>query len=167
MKTKNRIFLTTLIAALLSFFAYLLVAGHYKSLAYEADGKYFVSYVIDGDTVALSNGERLRYIGINTPEIRHPIRGLEPYGIEAKKFNEEKVNRRWVRLEFDIEKRDKYGRLLAYVFYDDIFINAELIKSGLAKVMTIPPNTKYHSLLSTLEKKARASHVGIWNKNPR
>lgn len=122
----------------------------------------YVKRVIDGDTIVLTNNQRVRYIGIDTPEISHPHKGVEWLGAEAKDFNKKLVEHKWVRLEFDIELRDKYGRLLAYVYVDDKFVNAELVKQGYAKVYTFPPNVKYVDLFLELQKEARGHTRGLW-----
>ena len=126
--------------------------------------RYFVSRVIDGDTILLANKERIRYVGINTPETNHPSKPVEWMGKEAKEYNRGLVEHKWVYLEFDIELRDKYGRLLAYVFVDDTFVNAELVKQGYAQVLTIPPNVKHTGLFLDLEREARAAKRGLWSK---
>lgn len=126
--------------------------------------RYFVTRVIDGDTIVLANNDRVRYIGINTPEIHHPTKEVEWMGNEAKEFNEGLVGARWVTLEFDIEERDRYGRLLAYVYVGDTFVNAELVRRGFAQVYTVPPNVRYADDLLRLEREARASHAGLWSE---
>lgn len=116
----------------------------------------YVLRVIDGDTVALKGGQRVRYIGIDTPE-----KG-RPYYLEAKKENEKLVLGKKVRLEFDVEKQDKYGRTLAYVYVGDVFINAELVKNGYAMVYTCPPNVKYAKTFLALQREARKAERGLW-----
>jgi len=106
---------------------------------------YQVERVIDGDTIKLSNGERVRYIGIDTPE-----RGGKSSGEEAYYANKRLVDGKKVRLEFDVQKRDDYRRLLAYVYIDDIFVNAWLVENGYARVATFPPNVKYEKLFLKL-----------------
>ncbi|MCS3919096.1 thermonuclease family protein [Fervidibacter sacchari] len=118
--------------------------------------------VIDGDTVVLSDGRTLRYIGIDAPE-----RG-QPFYEAAKNFNRRLVQGRVVELEFDIERYDRYGRLLAYVFIRDakgkrIFVNAELVSNGFAKVYTKPPNVRYADLLFRLQEEAREKRKGLWS----
>lgn len=133
-------------------------------------GLYYVKYVIDGDTIVVGNNEKVRYIGIDTPEILHPKKGPETYEYlakEAMEFNRGLVLNKWVRLEFDVEKRDKYNRLLAYVFKDDVFVNAELVKEGYASVYTFPPNVKHYDLLLKLERDARKAGIGLWAKKKR
>lgn len=122
-----------------------------------------VSFVIDGDTIVLSNGEHVRYIGINAPEIAHEDKPAEYYGEEAYRFNQELAKNKWVRLEYDIEKRDHYGRLLAYVFtLDGTFLNGELVKYGYAYVLSKPPNLKYDGLLLKLQQDAIKEKRGLW-----
>lgn len=116
----------------------------------------YVLRVIDGDTVVLEGGQRVRYIGIDTPE-----KG-RPYYLEAKKENERLILGKKVRLEFDVEKQDKYGRTLAYVYVGDVFINAELVKNGYAMVYTCPPNVKYAKTFLALQREARKVKRGLW-----
>ncbi|MFT7645132.1 MAG: micrococcal nuclease [Candidatus Paceibacteria bacterium] len=120
--------------------------------------------VIDGDTIVvlITNKEQtIRYIGIDTPE---PYRDAEPacFSLEASLKNRELVEGKIVRLESDRENTDRYGRLLRYVYVDDIFVNAELIKEGYAKDMAIKPNTVHKNLFATLEQAARKQGVGLW-----
>ena len=129
--------------------------------------EYFVKNVIDGDTIELSNGARVRYIGIDTPEIRKRdgVRwryAPEPYALEAKDVNSELVGKRKVRLEFDIEKKDKYGRLLAYVYADGEMVNAELLRRGYASLYMFPPNVKHRAFLAAAQEEARRARRGIW-----
>jgi len=122
-----------------------------------------VSLVIDGDTIVLSNGEHVRYIGINAPEIAHEDNPAEYYGEEAHRFNKKLAENKWVRLEYDIEKKDQYGRLLAYVFLlDGTFLNGELVKYGYAYVLSKPPNLKYNRLLLELQQNAIKKKRGLW-----
>ena len=123
---------------------------------------YQVERVIDGDTIKLTNGERVRYIGIDTPETKHPKKPVQYFGEEAYEANRKLVEGRKVRLEFDVEKRDKYGRLLAYVYVDDTFVNAWLVENGFAQVMTVPPNVRYKELFLKLQKDARENKKGLW-----
>lgn len=129
----------------------------------EAD-LYYVKRVIDGDTILLANGQRVRYIGIDTPETKHPYRPVEEMGEEAYLYNKDLVEKKWVRLEFDVEKRDKYNRLLAYVYVGDTFVNAKLIEDGFAQVYTVSPNIKYHELFLKLQRQARQNKRGLWGE---
>ncbi len=121
--------------------------------------------VIDGDTIRFRLGDRIetvRYIGLDTPETVHPARGIEPYGLAASAFNRTLVEGRKVRLELDTEPRDHYGRLLAYVYTDSLFVNAELIRQGYAQVFTVPPNVRHADEFVRLQRQARLTDRGLW-----
>lgn len=122
-----------------------------------------VARVIDGDTIELENGERVRYIGIDTPETVHPLKAVQFMGKDASEFNRKLVEGKDVRLEYDVQRTDKYGRTLAYVYLGDLFVNAELVKQGYAQIMTIPPNVKYQELFLSLQRGAREVKAGLWN----
>jgi micrococcal nuclease len=125
-----------------------------------------VERVVDGDTIIVRVGgrrERLRYIGMDTPETKHPRKEVQPFGPEADAANRRLVGGQTVRLVFDAQARDKYGRLLAYVYLDDgTFVNAELVRLGLARVMTIPPNVRHAEEFVRLQRQARAAGRGMW-----
>jgi len=128
--------------------------------------------VIDGDTISVcclaGREERVRYIGVNTPEVHHPTKGEEPGGREATEVNRQLVGGRQVRLDLDVQERDRYGRVLAYVWMDRggeaVMVNAELVRRGYAQVMTIPPNVKYQELFLKLQREAREVGRGLWRK---
>ena len=141
--------------------ALLLVAG--SASAAPIDG--IVVRVVDGDTIDVQLADRVekvRYIGVNTPEIHHPIKGEEPGGREAAEVNRRLVAGRHVRLELDVRTRDRYGRLLAYVWLGDTMVNAELVRRGYAQVMTVPPNVRYQDLFLKLQREARDAGRGLW-----
>lgn len=128
-----------------------------------------VIQVIDGDTIQVccvaGKQERVRYIGINTPETHHPTKGPEAYGKEAAAANIKLVAGRMAQLEFDVQRRDNYGRLLAYVYLEDgTFVNAWLVEYGYAQVMTVPPNLKHQGLLLKLQAAARGAKRGLWGR---
>jgi micrococcal nuclease len=123
-----------------------------------------VTRVIDGDTIELENGDRVRYIGVDTPETVHPSKAVQFMGKEASEFNRKLVEGKDVRLEYDVKKTDKYGRTLAYVYVGDLFVNAELVKRGYAQIMTIPPNVMYQDLFLELQRGARKVKLGLWNE---
>ncbi|MBC7328267.1 thermonuclease family protein, partial [bacterium] len=123
-----------------------------------------VARVIDGDTFVLKSGQHVRLIGINAPELHHPVLGEEPYGKEAKEHLEKLIKGKKVRLEFDVQKYDKYGRLLAYVYVDKIFVNAKMVEDGYAQVMTVPPNVKYQELFLKLQREAMEKERGLWER---
>ena len=122
-----------------------------------------VDRAVDGDTIVLVGGERVRYIGVDTPELHHPHKPVERYAREAWQFNRQLVEGKRVRLELDVQSHDKYGRTLAYVFLQDgTFVNAELIRQGYARILTIPPNVKHQDRFLALEREARTQHWGLW-----
>jgi len=123
--------------------------------------------VIDGDTIEVccigSRRESIRYIGINTPETHHATKGVEAYGKEAAEANARLVSGKAIRLEFDVQQRDRHGRLLAYVYLEDgTFVNARLVEQGYAQVMTVPPNVKHQELFLKLQQEARTASRGLW-----
>ena len=123
--------------------------------------------IVDGDTIDVRLGERVekvRYIGVNTPEVHHPSKGQEPGGREAAVVNRELVNGRRVRLELDAQARDRHGRLLAYVWVEETMVNAELLRRGFAQVMTVPPNVRHQTLFLPLQRDARAAGRGLWGE---
>ena len=122
-----------------------------------------VRFVIDGDTIVLADGRTVRYIGIDAPEIDHDGRGGEPFGDEARRFNEKLVEGSPVRLEFDRERRDRYGRLLAHVFTADGRSVAEaILAAGLAHVLPKKPNLKHGRRLLDVQRLAMERGVGKW-----
>jgi len=136
-----------------------------------------VQRAVDGDTLKLENGERVRLIGIDTPEMHESEKlyrdsqrtgqdttTIQKLGRRAYEFTKKLVEGKRVSLEFDVEKYDKYNRLLAYVYLKDggIFVNAEIVKQGYASLMTIPPNVKYADLFSKLYREARENRRGLW-----
>jgi len=124
-----------------------------------------VTRVIDGDTVEVDISgaiHKVRYIGIDTPELddKHPkCRALAQ---EATRYNRQLVEGKTVRLEKDVSETDRYGRLLRYVFVGDTFVNAELVRQGLAWVKSYPPDTKYQDYLEEMEAEAKQNGRNIW-----
>ena len=122
--------------------------------------------VVDGDTIVLSNNERVRLIGVDTPETKHPQKPVEYYGKEATAFTNRMVGGKVVKLKYDMQKRDKYGRLLAYVYLmDGTFLNAEIIKQGYGHAYIKLP-FKYLEQFRQYEKDAREAKRGLWADNP-
>jgi micrococcal nuclease len=129
-----------------------------------------VVWVVDGDTIHVRVGRRLekvRYIGVNTPEIPHPeARGWREGGQRAFEVNRELVGDHAARLELDLARRDHYGRLLAYVWVRharrSLMANAEMVRLGYAQVMTIPPNVRYQGRFLKLQREAREAKRGLW-----
>lgn len=112
--------------------------------------------VIDGDTIVIEGGYHVRYIGIDSPETD------EFYYSEAKQMNTDLIAGQKVRLENDITDKDKYGRLLRYVFVEDTFINAEMVRQGCAWSTAYPPDVKYQVYFVAMEKEARQLKRGFW-----
>jgi micrococcal nuclease len=121
--------------------------------------------VIDGDTIEVSIAGRtddVRYIGVDTPETVKPGTPVQCYGLQAKAKNRRLVAGEAVRLVFDRERRDAYGRLLAYVHAGSRFVNAALVRGGYARTLTIPPNTAHAPLFRRLEVDAGQDGRGLW-----
>jgi micrococcal nuclease len=124
--------------------------------------------VVDGDTIHVlvaGRREKVRYIGVDTPETKHPTKGVQCYGRAASAFNARLVGGERVRLVRDVEERDRYGRLLAYVYRvrDGLFVNAELARLGYAQPLSIPPDVRYAARFATLAGRARRSGRGLWS----
>jgi micrococcal nuclease len=128
---------------------------------------YIVKRVIDGDTLLLLNGERVRLIGVDTPETKHPQKPVEYFGREAYLFTRQMVDGKEARLEFERQRRDRYGRLLAYVYLlDGTFLNAEIIKQGYGFAYTRFP-FKHMEEFRRYEREARENRKGMWKGSDR
>jgi micrococcal nuclease len=134
---------------------------------------YQVRKVVDGDTFWIDNGSqkglKIRIIGVDAPESRNSgKKETAPFGKESTDYLKKLISGKRVRLEFDIDRLDKYGRTLAYVYLEDgTFVNAALVKNGYATVMTVPPNVKYADTFLKLERKARNKKRGLWEDSSR
>ena len=129
-----------------------------------AEDMFMVKRINDGDTIILNDNRCIRYIGINTPEINHREKKAEPYAYKAKLFNKSILLKKKVRLEFDQERKDQYGRWLAYVFLPDgRFINEEILKQGYGFFLSRYPNNRYDSMLLKAQLKAMLGKKGIWH----
>ncbi len=119
-----------------------------------------VARVIDGDTIELEGGERVRYLMVDTPE---STTELECYGANAKQFNTDRVAGQLVRLRYDVEREDRFGRTLAYVSVAGEEINTLLVERGFGCVLHIPPNGETRlDEFEALEAAARAANRGLW-----
>jgi micrococcal nuclease len=118
--------------------------------------------VIDGDTIELTDKRRVRYIGMDTPEIVDPGKPVECYGKEAADENRRLVEGKTVYLEKDISETDSYGRLLRYVFIGDVFVNQYLVQNGFARIETVQPDTKNKTLFMQSEHQAKIDNIGLW-----
>ncbi len=124
--------------------------------------------VVDGDTIVVRLGgrdERVRYIGVDTPETVKPRTPVQCFGKEASAANKRLVEGRTVELVADVEERDRYGRLLAYVYRapDRVFVNERLVRDGYASPMTIPPNVRFADRFAALAREARENGRGLWS----
>jgi len=149
----------------------ILLAGFFGGIQYQ---KYFgptqvaeaqfpeeatVARVVDGDTIELSNGQHLRYVGVNAPDANNL------FYEEATEFNKNLVEGKKIKLEYDKYKNDKFGRILAYVFVDDKNVNVELTRNGLAEVKIYQKRAKliYQDELLEAQEQAKKEKLGIWS----
>ncbi len=131
--------------------------------------KVMVTKVIDGDTIEIEGGARVRYIGIDTPETRDPRRPVGCFGKQASLKNKELVEGKVVILQKDISETDKYNRLLRYVFLplqsnEALFVNDYLIREGYATVLSYPPDVKYIDQFLKAQQQAKEQNKGLWSE---
>lgn len=137
------------------------------SLSFATPCSVVISFVHDGDTVVLTTGEQVRYIGIDAPEIGRKGAKSDFMALESRNYNLHLVKRERVRLEFDEERLDRHGRKLAYVFLENHeMVNLLLVRKGLASVLAKKPNMKYFPLLLDCQRQAMTEKIGIWSKPP-
>lgn len=125
-----------------------------------------VTSVIDGDTIKVivqGKEETVRMILVDTPETKHPDKPVEPFGPEASEFTTKTLDGKDVYLELDVQERDQYGRLLAYVWIGGKLFNKMLLEKGLARVAVYPPNVKYVDEFRAAQKQAQEKGIGIWS----
>jgi micrococcal nuclease len=115
-----------------------------------------VVYIVDGDTFDIASGDRVRMIGIDTPE-----RGSYYYA-EAKKHLEDLIYQKSVHLVKDVSEKDRYGRLLRHVYIDDLWVNKKMIEDGFARMVTFPPDVMHVNVFSDAQKGARSARKGLW-----
>lgn len=131
-------------------------------------GFYLVTKVVDGDTFWVDNniadGLKIRLIGVDAPESRNVFKKKkQPYGLESKAYLTKLLNDQYVRLEFDVDSLDQYGRTLAYAYLENgDMVNELIVKTGNGIVMTIAPNVKYEDLFTTGQRQARENSLGLW-----
>lgn len=124
--------------------------------------------VVDGDTVVLDGNEKVRLIGINTPESVDPRRPVQRFGKEASAYTAALLKGKRVRVEHDVEKRDRYGRTLAYLHLEDgTFVNLRLVQEGYASAYRYPPNVKHAEEFRLAERRAREAKKGMWGPDPK
>jgi micrococcal nuclease len=135
-----------------------------------------VTKVVDGDTAHIlinDQDETVRFIGVDTPETKHPSEPIEPYGPEASEYTSSQLQGKTVYLEIDVTERDKYNRLLAYIWLEkptvgeekevrDKMFNSKLLLNGYAQTLTIPPNIKYTEYFTKFQTEAREANKGLW-----
>ncbi len=128
-----------------------------------AEQYFTVQWVDDGDTIVLEDGRRIRYIGLNAPEVAHEDQPAEPFGEAAKRHNKELVLEKEVRLEPGQEMYDRFGRLLAYVFLrDGTFVNAAMLEQGYAYAYPTKPNDKYEETFLEAQRGAMSERSNMW-----
>jgi micrococcal nuclease len=175
MKKKNliRVFILAVLSAALTLINF---CDKKKDPAGSGYSDILVQRVIDGDTLLLEDSRRVRLIGIDTPEMhesaklyrdakrsKQSIALIQQLGRQSYEFTRALAEGKRVSLEFDLEKKDKYGRLLAYVYLKDgTFLNAKIVEEGYASLMTYPPNVKYADLFLELYQQARQNQRGLW-----
>ena len=123
-----------------------------------------VTYVFDGDTIELSGGQRVRYIGINTPELGRSGSANQCFAAKSAEINKQLVLGQTVKMAKDTSETDKYGRLLRYIWVDDVFINDFLIRQGFARLETVPPDRKYASEFARAQAEAIQNKRGLWKE---
>lgn len=150
-------------------FVYLLALGALGFLIYwfaprkDAGDWFKVQYVYDGDTFKLVDGTKIRLLGIDAPETEKELVLEEPYALESKQYLERLVHGKKVRLEYDVQAYDQYGRDLCYVYTEDsVFVNAEMLRAGMARSLVIAPNFKHRSKMKEAREEAKKERKGIW-----
>ncbi|PIY69402.1 YHYH domain-containing protein [Candidatus Roizmanbacteria bacterium CG_4_10_14_0_8_um_filter_39_9] len=129
-----------------------------------------VTSVIDGDTIIIEGNKHVRYIGIDTPETKHPAKGVQCYGLEASQKNKELVDGKLIRMQKDVSETDRYGRLLRYVWIVNenatdsagLFVNDYLVREGYAVASTFPPDVMYSKQFIEAARVAREENKGLW-----
>lgn len=135
-----------------------------QSSDYQKTDTFKVTRVIDGDTIEIEGGQKVRYIGINTPETVDPRSLPQCFGSQASAKNRELVEGKNIYLEKDVSEVDKYGRLLRYVFVDGLFVNDFLIREGYAYASSYPPDIKYQNQLRQAQLEAQQQNRGLWSQ---
>ena len=140
-----------------------MLLGISKSISAATRETAFVSRVIDGDTIVLQDGRKVRYIGVDTPETVHPNKEIGCFGQQASDKNKQLVLGKTVELEKYVSDTDRYGRLLRYVYLDGVMINEKLVAEGYATVVTYPPDVKYKDTFLAAQANARQAKLGLWS----
>jgi micrococcal nuclease len=163
-RRKNSV-LTILVLAVMAWFAREYLRAPQPAPA-PGKGWRTVIRVVDGDTLQLDGGERVRLIGVDTPETVHPNKPVGYFGKEASAFTKRMAEGKRARLEFDVERTDRFGRTLAYVYLEDgTFLNAEIIREGYGHAETRFP-FRYLEQFRAHEREAREQRRGLWAEGP-
>lgn len=180
MLSKKKVFLLVLASTLLALFIFRFQTLHTTN----SPALTKVTRVIDGDTIEIETGpdfakastgrQKIRYIGVDTPEIHHPKKPVQCFGQIAAEKNRELVEGKEVRLEKDVSETDRYGRLLRFVYVEEktatgpatLFVNDYLVRQGYARVATFPPDVKYQRQFLEAENEARENNRGLWKSCP-
>jgi endonuclease YncB( thermonuclease family) len=138
---------------------------HPAAIGARQSGTVLVERVVDGDTLVIRGGDRVRLIGVDTPETHHPTKPAQPFGQEAFEFTRRMAEGKSVELQFDPgETVDRYGRKLAYVYVDGQFLNEVLIRQGLARALTnYPFSSEMKARFRAAESQAKAAKRGVWS----
>ncbi|MDR1778901.1 MAG: thermonuclease family protein [Clostridiales Family XIII bacterium] len=140
--------------------------GEEQTVSADLEGltKAEVTKVADGDTFTIDTGDKVRLIGVDTPESVSPTAEKNvPFGKEASDYTKSQLLGKTVYLEFDVQEKDRYGRLLCYVYLaDGTFYNLHLVEEGYARVMTVPPNVAHEEDFVAAEDKAKKAGLGVW-----
>jgi endonuclease YncB( thermonuclease family) len=119
--------------------------------------------VVDGDTIEIEGGQKVRYIGIDTPETVSPGKPVQCYGKEATEKNKQLVEGQEIDMEKDVSEKDSFGRLLRYVYVGTTFVNHYLVEQGFAYAATFPPDVKFQDMFVEAQQEAREGKLGLWN----
>lgn len=129
-----------------------------------------VAKVVDGDTIELTTGQKVRYVGINTPETSHPKKGVECFGKQAKTKNKELLEGQKILLAKDVSEMDRYGRLLRFVYLPNpqatseaLFVNQYLVEQGYAYAISYPPDISKNALFKEVQLFAETNAKGLWS----
>lgn len=167
MKKKSLIFI---VSSFIAASIYLFNSFHSSNISDHSSLSYpriKVIDVIDGDTIKLENQKLVRYIGVDTPESRLKkgdkfVYAPQPFARQATELNQNLVLNKFIRIEFDEQQVDQYGRLLGYCFVDDLFVNAKILEEGLAVLYARVPNVKYTNVFIQAQTNARNQKKGLW-----